>query len=126
MPATSEVIFTATHTDAKPPLYNGNGVWTLYSPLSPDTAVANASITLNFHIDVTVPTGYSFMILPYGNDDLAGAPHVYFSGTGYGDTTQSLYINMINFTGSSQTPTAETEVAYLVVIPDFDYKYTSS
>lgn len=125
MPATSEVIFTATHTDAKPPLYNGNGVWTLYSPLSPEIAAANSSTALDFHIDVTVPTGYSFMILPYGNDDLAGAPHVYFSGAGYANSSQSLYINMINCTAGGKTPTAETEVAYLIVIPDFDYKYST-
>lgn len=120
-----EVIITADHTDATPPVYKGNGVFELYSPSSPETAVVGHSTELNLHCTITVPPGYNFIILPLGGD-LPAAPKVYLASLGCNHSTQGLKLNMVNFTADAQTPTAEAAVAYLVLIPNFDYEWTNN
>lgn len=128
MPALSTVTFTATHTDATPPVYNGNGVWTLYTPLSPEATNAGASTTVDLHQTITAPADTAYIIAPLDDDDVPGAPYCYVVGGGFDadGTAQALSINIANVSVSNQTPTAEVAFAYLVLLPKIDYTLTQS
>lgn len=119
-----EVIITADDTDATPPVYKGNGIFELYSPSSPETAVVGHSTELNLHCTITVPAGYNFIIIP--QDVLPGATSIYLASYGCHHSTMALKLNMVNFTANAQTPTAQVAVAYLVLIPIFDYQWTDN
>lgn len=128
MPALVDITFTALTTDATPPVYNGGGVWTLYSPLSPDTAAASSTTALQLHHNVTVPDDHCFAVFPYSNDDLPGTSNTtvqcaFYEGIG---TPKELYVNMLNHTGSGQTPTAEVAIAYLIVFPKSEFLFSQA
>lgn len=127
MPALAEVTFAATDTDATPPVYNGGGVWTLYSPLSPEASSAQLSSGIALHYDINVPLGHTYYILPYGNDDAPGAASVFvMPGTWLGTgTLEPLSLTTPNF-ASGGTVTAEQPIAYLLVVPPFDHNLINS
>ena len=125
MPSLPTAIFIGSHADAYVPVNVCGGVWTIQCPTSPETISASTTDLINLHFTLTVPVGYSYIILPYGNDDVNGLPNCiirsgHWSGTG---AARALYINVMNVGTSNRTPVAGAILAYLYIYKD-EFKMT--
>ena len=117
MPSLPTATFAGLHADAEYPVPICDGVWGLKAPTSPEAVVASTTTLINMHFNLTIPSGYTYMIIPYGNDDVAGAPGCVVRSGGWVGTgsARTIYINYMNLGGSNQTPTAGSYLAYLYI-----------
>ena len=117
MPSLPSAIFIGGDADAYVPVNVCGGIWSLQCPTSPEIITASTTVLINMHFSLTLPTGYSYIVLPYGNDDVNGLPNcivrsAHWSGTG---SARDLFINVMNVGTSDRTPVAGSILAYLYI-----------
>lgn len=114
-----DVTFTRDTSDADATITGlGSGVWVLNCPASPDTLTLESTTSLDLHTSITVPAGYTIIILPYNDTFIPGAPDCFvitgtFKGSG---ASIPLLLNCLNRSATSQTPTAGQPVAKVLVL----------
>lgn len=127
MPAADKVTFTSTHTDSqnRKPVSQGNGIWDLLCPNSPESFTADSTSLIDLHLDITIPTGYYAIISEastgiVGTSNCAIIPQLLLPGT------TSIILNVANPSGALQTPTTNNVIAKMCVIKGHDFKYTQA
>ena len=121
MPELQTVTFTGTHADANKPVYNGNGVWTLYSEDTPGAIGASATATLGSLYTITKPANTTIYIFPL--DSIVGAPKCAVVSAAYLSDGE-VYLNITNVSGGGETPTGNQPIAHMLILPDTQCKLT--
>lgn len=116
MPAVENVVFTGNDADAYLPTYLGSGVWELKAPDNAELVNGQRTIPVNYHIDITVPSGHHFMIFPSGTNTSNAFPHCGIWDSPAAST--SLTFNYINCQAGNITPTGGAAHAYIMVYPN--------
>lgn len=125
MPALGTVAFVSTHADGNEPDALVNGEWRLKVPANVESCLADAITTVDLHQTVNIPTGYIGLISNVDETDLTGAAEcVIASQVIIGDgSAKAISIKVVNTSASNQSPTADTDMASLVVLKLLDYKH---
>lgn len=126
MPALSTVTFTSTHADSYEPVAQGNGVWNLICPDTPEACVADTTTAVDLHLDITIPTGYTGIITGTGAAITGGANLAITEQLLREGTTTSISLNIHNPTGSNETPTANNVIAKLLVFKGTEFKHVQT